>query len=56
MSVLEFKKGYPIIVIKWAGSGSSGVSVMLNSHMDVVPADEKVGMMMCSSIVYYRLF
>jgi acetylornithine deacetylase/succinyl-diaminopimelate desuccinylase-like protein len=32
--------GEPICVITWRGVHSSLGSIMLNAHMDVVPADE----------------
>ncbi|XP_049867863.1 aminoacylase-1-like [Pectinophora gossypiella] len=43
MKVLTFKEGYPVLVLRWPGSDSSLGSIMLNSHMDVVPADEDEG-------------
>lgn len=42
ISVYENVTGYPVVVLKWAGTDSSLGSIMLNSHMDVVPADEDV--------------
>ncbi|KAG6459223.1 aminoacylase-1 [Manduca sexta] len=42
-NVVELNQGYPIVVIKWAGSNSSISSIMLNSHMDVVPAKQEDG-------------
>lgn len=41
-NVYWFTDGYPIVVIKWPGLNSTLGSIMLNSHMDVVPADENV--------------
>ncbi|XP_049867864.1 aminoacylase-1A-like [Pectinophora gossypiella] len=43
MTVLNFTEGYPVIVLKWPGTNSSLSSIMLNSHMDVVPASESDG-------------
>ncbi|KAI5630648.1 peptidase family m20/M25/M40 domain-containing protein [Phthorimaea operculella] len=43
LCVHEFTPGYPVIVIRWPGADSSVTSIMLNSHMDVVPADEDEG-------------
>ncbi|XP_031762935.2 aminoacylase-1-like [Galleria mellonella] len=43
INVYEYTKGYPIIVLKWAGLDSSLNSIQLNSHVDVVPADESEG-------------
>ncbi|KOB74336.1 Aminoacylase 1, partial [Operophtera brumata] len=43
ISVYSFTEGYPVVVIKWAGTDSSASSIMLNSHMDVVPAEEEAG-------------
>lgn len=40
MNIYYYEEGYPVIVIKWAGSNSSLSSIMLNSHMDVVPAED----------------
>jgi aminoacylase len=37
---LELQTGHPIIVLKWAGSDPSLTSIVLNSHMDVVPVEE----------------
>ena len=42
VNVYEVVPGYPIVVLKWAGKDSSQRSIMLNSHMDVVPADFEV--------------
>ncbi|XP_026315387.1 aminoacylase-1B-like [Hyposmocoma kahamanoa] len=42
-NVYWFTDGYPIVVIKWPGLNSTLGSIMLNSHMDVVPADENDG-------------
>lgn len=41
-NVYWFTDGFPIMVIKWPGLNSSLGSIMLNSHMDVVPAEESV--------------
>lgn len=41
--VLEIVPGYPIVILKWEGIDSSLPSIMLNSHMDVVPADIEEG-------------
>ncbi|CAH0702370.1 unnamed protein product [Spodoptera exigua] len=38
INVYEIVEGFPIVVLKWAGTDSSQHSIMLNSHMDVVPA------------------
>eukprot|EP00854_Cymbomonas_tetramitiformis_P025820 gene25820-31594_t len=35
----EFVEGKPVIVLKWAGQQPELESVMLNSHIDVVPAE-----------------
>ncbi|XP_059046467.1 aminoacylase-1-like [Achroia grisella] len=43
INVYEYGEGYPIVVLKWAGQDSSLNSIQLNSHMDVVPADENEG-------------
>ncbi|KAJ8730727.1 hypothetical protein PYW08_002140 [Mythimna loreyi] len=43
INVIEIVQGYPIVVLKWAGTDSSLPSIMLNSHMDVVPADIEDG-------------
>ncbi|XP_049868174.1 aminoacylase-1-like [Pectinophora gossypiella] len=43
MTVLNFTEGYPVIVLKWPSTNSSLSSIMLNSHMDVVPASESDG-------------
>ncbi|KAM3964251.1 aminoacylase-1-like [Aphomia sociella] len=39
----EYAEGYPILVIKWPGEDPTLNSIQLNSHMDVVPADESEG-------------
>ncbi|XP_053612358.1 aminoacylase-1-like [Plodia interpunctella] len=39
----EFEEGYPVLVLKWEGADPSLDAIMLNSHMDVVPADEADG-------------
>lgn len=43
VTTYEFTKGYPIVVFKWQGKDPSLSSVMLNSHMDVVPANHEDG-------------
>lgn len=37
VKVYEHYKGKPIVVITWVGTDPSAPSVLLNSHMDVVP-------------------
>ncbi|XP_047019760.1 aminoacylase-1-like isoform X2 [Helicoverpa zea] len=39
----ELVEGFPILVLKWPGTDSSQPSIMLNSHMDVVPASFEDG-------------
>ena len=34
---LQTKAGYPVVVLTWKGTDPNCRSVMLNSHMDVVP-------------------
>ena len=34
---LQAKAGYPVVVLTWKGTNPNCRSVMLNSHMDVVP-------------------
>ncbi|KAL3813949.1 hypothetical protein ACJIZ3_015217 [Penstemon smallii] len=36
---LEFLKGKPLVLLKWAGRDPSLPSILLNSHTDVVPAE-----------------
>ncbi|KAI5635550.1 peptidase family m20/M25/M40 domain-containing protein [Phthorimaea operculella] len=43
IKVNEFTKGFPVVVIKWPGTDDSLSSIMLNSHMDVVPANPADG-------------
>ncbi|XP_013187083.2 uncharacterized protein LOC106132269 [Amyelois transitella] len=43
ISEYEYEEGYPVLVLKWEGSDPSLNAIMLNSHMDVVPADESDG-------------
>ncbi|KAJ2950070.1 hypothetical protein O0L34_g11409 [Tuta absoluta] len=43
IKVNEFTKGFPVVVIKWPGTDDSLSSIMLNSHMDVVPANQADG-------------
>ncbi|CAH0750298.1 unnamed protein product [Diatraea saccharalis] len=38
-----FKKKMPVLVLKWPGTDPSLPSIMLNSHVDVVPASEQDG-------------
>lgn len=38
--IYEIHANKPILVIKWPGSNTSLPSILLNSHMDVVAADE----------------
>ncbi|KAJ8721437.1 hypothetical protein PYW07_002212 [Mythimna separata] len=42
-NVYEIVPGYPIVVLKWEGTDGDLPSIMLNSHMDVVPADINEG-------------
>ena len=37
---VEFVEGKPVVLISWTGSDPSLSSVLLNSHMDVVPAEK----------------
>ncbi|KAL8027945.1 hypothetical protein ABFX02_14G129300 [Erythranthe guttata] len=37
--ILEFVKGKPLVLLKWAGENPSLPSILLNSHTDVVPAE-----------------
>ena len=37
VQVIEMKEGKPIVVITWQGEEPEALTVMLNSHMDVVP-------------------
>lgn len=37
---LEFVKGKPVVLVSWVGFDASLPSVLLNSHMDVVPAEK----------------
>ncbi|KAH6835971.1 Peptidase M20/M25/M40 family protein [Perilla frutescens var. hirtella] len=37
--VLEFAKGKPLLLLKWAGKNPALPSILLNSHTDVVPAE-----------------
>lgn len=39
VKVIEFYPGMPIVIIKWEGTDDTLPRIMLNSHMDVVPAD-----------------
>ncbi|CAA2980082.1 aminoacylase-1 isoform X2 [Olea europaea var. sylvestris] len=39
--ILEFAKGKPLVLLKWAGSDPTLPSVLLNSHTDVVPAEQE---------------
>lgn len=38
---LEFVKGKPLILIKWAGKDPNLPSILLNSHTDVVPSEHQ---------------
>jgi aminoacylase len=40
IQVLEMAAGKPIVIITWLGEEPTLPSVMLNSHMDVVPVYE----------------
>lgn len=37
VKVYEHYKGKPIVILTWVGTEPAKPSVMLNSHMDVVP-------------------
>ncbi|KAL0344214.1 UNVERIFIED_CONTAM: Aminoacylase-1 [Sesamum angustifolium] len=37
--ILEFVKGKPLVLLKWAGKNPAPPSILLNSHTDVVPAE-----------------
>ncbi|KAK4405408.1 Aminoacylase-1 [Sesamum angolense] len=37
--ILEFVKGKPLVLLKWAGKNPALPSILLNSHTDVVPAE-----------------
>lgn len=37
--ILEFVKGKPLLLLKWAGKKPALPSILLNSHTDVVPAE-----------------
>ncbi|PIN15718.1 Aminoacylase ACY1 [Handroanthus impetiginosus] len=37
--ILEFVKGKPLVLLKWAGKNPALQSILLNSHIDVVPAE-----------------
>ncbi|KAL1832429.1 hypothetical protein ACET3Z_002080 [Daucus carota] len=39
--IIEFVEGKPLILLKWPGKDPGLASVMLNSHTDVVPAEEE---------------
>ncbi|XP_072938984.1 aminoacylase-1-like [Epargyreus clarus] len=43
ISVVELVEGCPIVILSWPGNDPTLSSVMLNSHMDVVPAVESDG-------------
>ena len=34
---MQLSSGFPVVVMSWLGSNPSLQSIMLNSHMDVVP-------------------
>ncbi|KAI3980269.1 hypothetical protein MKX01_028277 [Papaver californicum] len=36
---LEFVKGKPVVLLKWTGKNQNLLSILLNSHTDVVPAE-----------------
>jgi aminoacylase len=36
---LDLAPGHPIFILTWAGSDAAAPSIVLNSHMDVVPVD-----------------
>lgn len=38
--VIEFVQGKPVVLLKWVGKNPSLPSILLNSHTDVVPAEE----------------
>ncbi|XP_043710944.1 aminoacylase-1-like [Telopea speciosissima] len=38
--ILEFVKGTPVVLLKWPGTNPSLSSILLNSHTDVVPAEQ----------------
>lgn len=40
VKVYEVSKGKPIVIITWAGTDATLPSILLNSHMDVVPVVE----------------
>lgn len=50
INVYEIVEGFPIVVLKWAGVDSSQRSIMLNSHMDVVPAALEVNIAHTNSL------
>lgn len=37
---LEYVKGKPVVLLTWMGKDPSLPSVLLNSHVDVVPAEK----------------
>ncbi|MCL7032805.1 hypothetical protein MKW94_013946 [Papaver nudicaule] len=37
---LEFVKGKPVVLLKWTGKNQNLPSILLNSHTDVVPAED----------------
>ncbi|XP_041990883.1 aminoacylase-1-like isoform X1 [Salvia splendens] len=39
LEILEFAKGKPLLLLKWAGTNPALSSILLNSHTDVVPAE-----------------
>jgi len=39
--VLEFVEGKPLVLLTWKGKDPSIPSILLNSHMDVVPAERE---------------
>ena len=38
---LEYVKGKPVVLLTWKGKDSSLPSILLNSHVDVVPAEKE---------------
>ncbi|KAG8380040.1 hypothetical protein BUALT_Bualt07G0152200 [Buddleja alternifolia] len=38
--ILEFVDGKPLVLLKWAGKNPALPSILLNSHTDVVPAEQ----------------
>lgn len=40
VEVMEFVSGDPVILMTWKGSNPEANSILLNSHMDVVPVEQ----------------